>query len=574
MLRLKRIALAILAAGFLVTSTQPTFCSELSSSADQALDVNTLEEMSNTTFWARDYKSSKDYLQKLIAINPLAPRYLVNLSICQAQLDDWLEARKNAMRALKLAPESSQTTADGLAIYARCLFMDGKIDKAIENYKKAITIQIKNGNEWNCDMAPVYEGLAGCYLKMNDLPKAEEIYKKVAQLDYLKYGPDETYLAWSFLSLSTVERQLHKDDLARELFKKVFWNFRYQNEKRILSELDAGGNKEIVDELRKQLYGYVGGYDNRELGLDYIKQGIPESVRLHPLSRAHIFDNWFKERVGREEAPGLAFFDPKQKLKALIVTVHGLGLHHGAFTPFAKQIQHQGYGVISFDVRGFGTYRNDEVYQRLDLDAAIVDLKRILTALRADYPGVPLILLGESMGGAIALRVAAVAPELVDAVVSSVPSGSRYHSKRTAFSIGLRLLKNKNKPFNIGKRVLDQATASPNLRDMWEGDPQMRMKLSPAELINFQRFMDDNLKYAEKIKNTPVIIFQGYSDNLVKPMGTLSIYQAIANKDKDLVFVGKAEHLIFEKGQFDPDIYDGVLSWMNKHLVSASKVPN
>jgi esterase/lipase len=100
---------------------------------------------------------------------------------------------------------------------------------------------------------------------------------------------------------------------------------------------------------------------------------------------------------------------------------------------------------------------------------------------------------------------------------------------------------------------------------MWEGDSQMRMKLSPSELLNFQNFMGNNVKAAAKITNTPVIIFQGYSDNLVKPMGTLAIYQAIPNKDKNMVFIGRAEHLIFEEGQFDDIIFKGVLEWITRH---------
>jgi len=63
-----------------------------------------------------------------------------------------------------------------------------------------------------------------------------------------------------------------------------------------------------------------------------------------------------------------------------------------------------------------------------------------------------------------------------------------------------------------------------------------------------------------------VIIFQGYSDELVKPLGTLALYQAIKTKDKDLVFIGHAEHLIFEEGQFDQDVVDGCLSWLDRHI--------
>ncbi len=215
--------------------------------------------------------------------------------------------------------------------------------------------------------------------------------------------------------------------------------------------------------------------------------------------------------------------------------------------------------------RGFGSYRNDEVLQQLDLQASIADITRIFTELRIDYPNTPIVLLGESMGGAIVLRIAAESPHLVHAVISSVPSGSRYQAKKTAFKVGLKFLNHEHEQFDIGTAVVEQATADADLRDMWEGDSQMRMKLSPSELLNFQNFMGNNVKAAAKITDTPVIIFQGYSDNLVKPMGTIAIYQAITNKDKDMIFIGRAEHLIFEEGQFDDVIFKGVLEWITRH---------
>jgi alpha-beta hydrolase superfamily lysophospholipase len=534
-------------------------------------DEATLIEQANQAFWKRNFAQARKLVSQLASGGshcPKASRTLVNLAICDAQLDDWTIARKEAEEGIARAKPGTMTEADGLGTLARCEVVERKIDKAKENYQRAIKIATHHLGDWNCDLAPLYEGLGACYLADKQLAPALAAYKKVAQLDYLKYGGDDTHLAWSFLSIGSVLRQLGDQALAKQLYKKVFWNFRYQNEQRIMQEMNPSPSEkeQLQRELRRQVYGFTDAYEDRNQGLDYIKADIPEDVLANPVSRPRDFDNWFKRRVGRDAAPGLAFFDPRQKLRALIVTVHGLGLYRGAFTPFAEQVQHEGFGVISFDVRGFGSYRNDEVYQRADFNAIIGDLQRILTALRGDYPGLPIILLGESMGGAIALRIAAVSPELVDGVVSSVPSGSRYQAKSTSLSVGVKLLKNRNKQFDIGRKIVDQATQDPELRVAWEDNPETRMKLSPAELLEFQRFMNENSKYAEQIKTTPVIIFQGYSDQLVKPLSTLALYQAMPVKDKDLVFVGKAEHLIFEEGQFDQDVVDGLSGWINRHI--------
>ncbi|HEY9733238.1 MAG TPA: alpha/beta fold hydrolase [Drouetiella sp.] len=542
-----------------------------SPTASIASEWNEAKQKANSAFWSRDYKTAKAEVNKILEDAKLdanaKARCLVNRAICESQLDEWEEAKTDSAEAFRLAPEKSLTFADACAIQARVLLMDGKIDKAREMYLRGLSYPISQETQWGPDLAPVYEGLAACHLLEKKYELAEGYYKNVAQLDLLKYGPDDTHVAWALMSLAGVERKLGKIELADKLYKKVFWNFRHQNELRIIEENKSAPNQEeMIATLRRHLYGTHGAYNNREIGLDFLKADIPEKVlNAPPNLREKTFDNWFKERIGREKAPGLAFFNPLVPLKGLIVTVHGLGLYSGAYTAFGERIQKEGFGVVSFDVRGFGSYRNDEVTQKLDLHLAITDMQRILTEMRADYPDVPIVLLGESMGGAIVLRIASESPKLVDAVISSVPSGSRYQSHKTAFKVALKFLNNKHGQFDVGKGVVEQATVDADLRDMWEGDSQMRMKLSPAELVNFQNFMGENIKAAGKITKTPVIIFQGFSDNLVKPMGTLAIYQAIPTKDKDMIFIGRAEHLIFEEGQFDEVIFRGVLEWITRH---------
>jgi alpha-beta hydrolase superfamily lysophospholipase len=547
------------------SKSAPQAAAELSS-ADKDIIAD-----ANTHFWNHDFAYAKQKVELLLSSplsQPMRARALVNMAICDTQLDNWSHAITEAQKGIALAEKQSLTEVDGLSVLARCLIVDRKNHEAEEIYKQALPTAIQDLGEWNSDLAPIYEGLAACYSNENEPAKAEPLYRKVAQLDLLKYGPDDVHTGWSLLSLTGVQRQLGNNQLATTIYKKVFWNFRHQNEERILTEIKPTEEDRpaLVEELRKQMYGFVGGYNDRNQGLDYIKSGIPDVALAAPYSRPHDFDNWFKERIGRDDAPGLAFFDPRQKLKALIVTVHGLGMHHTAYTPFAQRIQHNGFGVISFDVRGFGSYRNDEVYQKVDFDAIIADLQNILTALRRDYPGLPIFILGESMGGAIALRVAALSPDLVDGCVSSVPSGSRFHARTTGMEVAVKLLTDSRAQFDIGRKVVGQATQNADLRTAWEDDPQARMKFSPVDLMAFQHFMNDNVKYAEQIKKTPVIIFQGYSDQLVKPLGTLALYQAIGSRDKDLMFVGHAEHLIFEDNQFDQDVVDGLSSWLDRHI--------
>lgn len=77
--------------------------------------------------------------------------------------------------------------------------------------------------------------------------------------------------------------------------------------------------------------------------------------------------------------------------------------------------------------------------------------------------------------------------------------------------------------------------------------------------------MKHNQKYACEIKKTPVIVFQGFRDHLVRPNGTYALYQALSTRDKDLLFVGDREHLVFEEGAASDKIVSMLAAWLNSH---------
>jgi alpha-beta hydrolase superfamily lysophospholipase len=258
--------------------------------------------------------------------------------------------------------------------------------------------------------------------------------------------------------------------------------------------------------------------------------------------------------------------DPSGDFKAMVICVHGLGLEHKSFASFAERIAPEGFVTVAFDVRGFGSYAQTKGKEHIDMDGCISDLRTVVSLLRRDNPNMPLFLLGESMGGAIALRLTAEAPNLIDGLICSVPSGSRYKAKRTAFKVALLYLSNRNKPYNVGEGVVKQATAQQSVREEWTTDPAARLKLSPRELLQFQRFMDQNPKYAKLIKVTPTVILQGDDDRLVKKKGNFDLFEALPCDDKAMILVGHTEHLIFEAGQFRDGLAMGVVGWMQSHM--------
>lgn len=271
------------------------------------------------------------------------------------------------------------------------------------------------------------------------------------------------------------------------------------------------------------------------------------------------------------DAPCLSWVDPNVKPWAAMLCIHGLGLANDAYTGFGKHMASLGVATYAIDVRGFGSWMRAEGHQQVDFKACLQDVQGALKAIRRANPGLPVFLLGESMGGAIALQATALYPDLIDGLISAVPAGERFKQTRTDLKVALQILTSgPNKEFPIGKDIVNQATNKPDLAERWENDPLDRMDLSPKELVQFQDFMNQNHDKAKLITAKPVLMFQGSQDKLVKPEGTIELFNEIATSDKDLVILGDAEHLIFEKNQFDTAIVDGVAAWLYRHTFNKS----
>ena len=97
-----------------------------------------------------------------------------------------------------------------------------------------------------------------------------------------------------------------------------------------------------------------------------------------------------------------------------------------------------GIAAYAIDLRGFGESQEESEHSELDFDGCLVDIKAMLEKIRKIHPGLPVIILGESMGGAIALRATALYPDLVDGLISSVPARDRFGITGSEAIVGVK----------------------------------------------------------------------------------------------------------------------------------------
>jgi acylglycerol lipase len=112
---------------------------------------------------------------------------------------------------------------------------------------------------------------------------------------------------------------------------------------------------------------------------------------------------------------------PDSQPSAVILALHGLNDYSNAFALPAPGLTGQGIAVYAYDQRGFGAAPRRGHWAgdgAMESDATLA-----ATLLRQRYPDTPLYLLGESMGGAVAVLAATGAtPAPVDGVILAAPA--------------------------------------------------------------------------------------------------------------------------------------------------------
>jgi alpha-beta hydrolase superfamily lysophospholipase len=95
---------------------------------------------------------------------------------------------------------------------------------------------------------------------------------------------------------------------------------------------------------------------------------------------------------------------PRGEAKAVIIGLHGFNDYSHGFEIPGEYMRLHGIALFAYDQRGFGSSPAAGVWP--GEDNLIHDAADMVTAVRDHYPDTPIYLLGESMGGAVAIAAA------------------------------------------------------------------------------------------------------------------------------------------------------------------------
>ncbi|WP_372788982.1 lysophospholipase [Paraconexibacter sp.] len=112
---------------------------------------------------------------------------------------------------------------------------------------------------------------------------------------------------------------------------------------------------------------------------------------------------------------------PNDDARYVLLLAHGYGEHAGRYDHVARALVAHGAAVYAPDHHGHGRSEGERALVE-NIEHAVSDLDQVADIAQAAYPGLPVVLLGHSMGGIIATRYAQQHRERLSALALSGPA--------------------------------------------------------------------------------------------------------------------------------------------------------
>jgi len=211
-------------------------------------------------------------------------------------------------------------------------------------------------------------------------------------------------------------------------------------------------------------------------------------------------------------------WDPQGAPRAIVQITHGMGEHALRYAGLAGALNSRGMVVVAQDQRGHGaTAGSEEELGQLGAQGwaeLINDIDRLRSKARAEYPGIPLVLLGHSMGSFAAQQYILDHSRLIAGVALS---GSVAVDKLTFDSSRPTDLSSLNSGIENPRTAFDWLSRDPAAVDAYVADPRCGFGANARAVQSMAaaaRRLTDPAELRRIRPDLPIYIFAGDRDPL------------------------------------------------------------
>ena len=244
--------------------------------------------------------------------------------------------------------------------------------------------------------------------------------------------------------------------------------------------------------------------------------------------------------------------------RAAAVIVHGLCEHQGRYDYFAELFHQAGIATYRFDHRGHGRSEGERTHYD-DFNELLDDTNVVVDMAIAENPGIPVFLIGHSMGG---FTVSLYGVKYPDKGLRGIITSGALTKDHGGLITGVPkdMDPHTQLPNELGAGVCSVA----EVVDWYGKDPYNSKTFTTGLCYAICGGLDWFAERAEEF-SYPVFMLHGERDGLVSVQDTYDFFAAAASKDKQMKIYGNLFHEIYNEYCRDEVIGD-VINWISRRV--------
>jgi len=250
--------------------------------------------------------------------------------------------------------------------------------------------------------------------------------------------------------------------------------------------------------------------------------------------------------------------------RGVVILAHGLFEHAGRYTHVAARMNAAGLAMVAVDHWGHGQSDGTPNFVP-SFDVYLDGMDALLAHVRVQYPHLPLLLLGHSMGGLIAVsHLLAHHNSYVAAAVSGAAIMPAAPPSRATLWIS-RLLSRVAPRLGVVPLDATGVCRDPAVVAAYNADPLVYKGKVGARVA--QQLFDAMAHARGGLGNIklPLLVQHGDADSIAAPAGSTYLHEHAGSADKKLLLYPGLYHEIYNEPE-QAAVLDDLILWFDAHL--------
>ncbi|PXX05154.1 alpha/beta hydrolase [Mycolicibacterium moriokaense] len=255
---------------------------------------------------------------------------------------------------------------------------------------------------------------------------------------------------------------------------------------------------------------------------------------------------------------------PDTDPRGVVVLAHGLGEHARRYDHVAQRLGESGLITYALDHRGHGRSGGKRVYLR-DISEYTGDFHTLVGIAADDHPGLKLVVLGHSMGGAIVFTYGVEHPDDYTAMVLSGPVVAAQDAVSSVKMFVAKMLGKIAPGLPVEELPADAVSRDPEVVAAYIADPLVHHGKIPAGIARAFLGIAETMPQRAGALTAPLLVVHGEQDKLVPAAGSRHLVECVGSTDVHLKVYPELYHEVFNEPERDV-VLDDVASWIEVRL--------